>query len=835
MRQMIKYTARKCLILLLLLFPGRLAAQFEFYTVMDSVVSRSIFQYILRPRLVNSLASDPLELLKVDTPGAIVASAPSAPGLSPSIYIEGAAMNKWQQPVYIVDGVRMMDLSVVATDDIDNIRVLTGAEAIAAYGHDAISGAVVVTTKRAEAKGFHGSYTFRGGPQWPVGVPESHLDAEWPFRPYDPASQLSSAFQQQHQASLRFANRRIRARTSFSYYKGDGPFDGDADKYTRMNLNYSLTGWILPWLRAESTGAYVRMSGRTAPEGLFLPPTDLLEHHPDNPYSGTDRDVDWMQLQLVAKPIRGLEVRAFGSYRGEEWHQKTAIWRPIPLRGDSGRAQLSDEKRQRTVYGLSAHWETVLGSGHALSADGMIRQNRYHGAHDFVIGKWRAVGELPMEKFDNEALWDYYGRTDNPENLYGRGNNRYDEVWQEGRVSAGYHWVNRNESSYREVLVLAGTNLLWGSKGLMDIKPSWSPFFSAKGKWHPRKGPLFVDWSLDWAETGDAPLQNSVETAVRQGYYESYIATEPVSAITAIHSPFFNDQCVQTRGVRRSIGTDLRYLRWWWWPDFGVKYYRNRDVAEVYYPRDVHPYRTVTVRNEGLELSALQSGASRNWQWELSGHYTRLWNRAVSEIDPFWLFTNHTCLEKDKALGQDYMPILAGVNQETGEAVWKGESSTFYPKNYTLGGVMPRASYGIRASVQWRRLRLSVSGYGWGGNRISCLEEWFVDQYRDDIWTEENKDAPYPKELGIYHTDVTYPRARFFRLSQVCLDYEPLSLAFLLGLRGMRVWMSLEDIALWTNHKGLDPEAALLRDNLGDEVGRYPSMARAVFGVSIGF
>ena len=85
---------------------------------------------------VQTMAWDPVELLH-GQPGVIVASSAADPGSTPTIYIGGARLNQSMQPVYVVDGVRVRDLSMVPAGDCESIRVLEGPEAIAQWGPDA--------------------------------------------------------------------------------------------------------------------------------------------------------------------------------------------------------------------------------------------------------------------------------------------------------------------------------------------------------------------------------------------------------------------------------------------------------------------------------------------------------------------------------------------------------------------------------------------------------------------------------------------------------------------------------------------------------------------------
>ena len=60
---------------------------------------------------VQKMAWDPAELLH-GQPGMIVSSSATYPGSMPTVYIGGARLNQSQQPVYVVDGIRVQELSL---------------------------------------------------------------------------------------------------------------------------------------------------------------------------------------------------------------------------------------------------------------------------------------------------------------------------------------------------------------------------------------------------------------------------------------------------------------------------------------------------------------------------------------------------------------------------------------------------------------------------------------------------------------------------------------------------------------------------------------------------
>ena len=96
--------------------------------------------------------TDPASLLQGKVAGLVV-SQTGDPNGTPSITLRGASTLRTgaaMQPYYIVDGIPGVDLSLVATDDIESIDVLRDASATAIYGSKAANGVIIVTTKKGK-------------------------------------------------------------------------------------------------------------------------------------------------------------------------------------------------------------------------------------------------------------------------------------------------------------------------------------------------------------------------------------------------------------------------------------------------------------------------------------------------------------------------------------------------------------------------------------------------------------------------------------------------------------------------------------------------------------
>ena len=96
--------------------------------------------------------TDPASLLQGKVAGLVVTQT-GDPNGSPSITLRGASTLRSgaaMSPYYVVDGIPGVDLSLVATDDIESIDVLRDASATAIYGSKAANGVIIVTTKKGK-------------------------------------------------------------------------------------------------------------------------------------------------------------------------------------------------------------------------------------------------------------------------------------------------------------------------------------------------------------------------------------------------------------------------------------------------------------------------------------------------------------------------------------------------------------------------------------------------------------------------------------------------------------------------------------------------------------
>ena len=118
-----------------------------------------------------------------------------APGSPSNVYIRGLGNFGDTNPLFIVDGVQVGDMSLVNPNDIESISVLKDAGAASIYGVAGGNGVIVVTTKRGKAgkttisyDGFYGDQEPLSGNVWDIMTPaDQSIEA---FRANDVGTQV---------------------------------------------------------------------------------------------------------------------------------------------------------------------------------------------------------------------------------------------------------------------------------------------------------------------------------------------------------------------------------------------------------------------------------------------------------------------------------------------------------------------------------------------------------------------------------------------------------------------------------------------------------------------
>lgn len=103
--------------------------------------------------LVKVVASNPLQSLQGKIAGLQVINGSGAPGSAPIVRVRGVGSFGNSNPIYVVDGVILDDISFLNSSDIQSMELLKDASATAIYGNRGSNGVFIVTTKQGKTSG----------------------------------------------------------------------------------------------------------------------------------------------------------------------------------------------------------------------------------------------------------------------------------------------------------------------------------------------------------------------------------------------------------------------------------------------------------------------------------------------------------------------------------------------------------------------------------------------------------------------------------------------------------------------------------------------------------
>lgn len=176
---------------------------------------------------------------------------------------------------------------------------------------------------------------------------------------------------------------------------------------------------------------------------------------------------------------------------------------------------------------------------------------------------------------------------------------------------------------------------------------------------------------------------------------------------------------------------------------------------------------------------------------------------------------------------------------------------------YFAGSTLPIAHGGIAHEIKWKSFDLNLLfNYSLGRKMINIfrkgalnfrpnkLEAVFEDYQNVSFWEKPGDNADYPAMFSVYYVnygqydgliDSNIEKVNFLRLKQLTLGYNlPAALAKRIHLQGLRVFFTGENLFLWSNYSGLDPENVDVLDGL-DRMSNYPSARKVTLGLTLKF
>jgi TonB-linked SusC/RagA family outer membrane protein len=292
--------------------------------------------------LMNAPISNAASALQGKVSGVQVVNNSGAPGATPAIRVRGYSSNGLSDPLYIVDGLKVGDISYLEPSSIKSMEILKDAASAAIYGAEAGNGVILITTKTGD-KG-HNKVLFDA--QWIYSSRANKVDllnAEQFTQYYREAAgdaftslydqyniagantdwqdeMYGTGKMQKYNVGVQGGNDSGNFFLSLGYMDNDGMVTMDRDYYQRITGQINADYKIKPWLEVGTSNTITSVKNSILSEndiqhGLMK---DVLLADPLTPVF---YDSDKLPERLLTAIANGLSpVRNdIGSYYGYSW------------------------------------------------------------------------------------------------------------------------------------------------------------------------------------------------------------------------------------------------------------------------------------------------------------------------------------------------------------------------------------------------------------------------------------------------------------------------------------------------------------------------------------
>ncbi len=309
--------------------------------------------------------------LQGKTAGVQVIGNTSSPGSSPAIRIRGFSSNVSSSPLYVVDGVRLSDISGIDPNDIESMEILKDAASAAIYGAEAGNGVVFVSTKKGKAGQGKITYDFQYTTETLAHMPQL-LNAEqyinymteggiytkdYMLKNWDGQTStdwIDAVYGKGHMAKynvgLSGGNKDGNYYVSVTYLDNNGIVRGDNDLYRRLTGTINGEYNIKPWLKVGTTNQIEKYNTRSVSGGYEYGSmlTSVINMDPLTPVTYSPDNIPAHMASALAEG-KQLLTDANGNYYGISLFNNNENYNPFIMR-DNGISRSSGFNVNGSAY-----------------------------------------------------------------------------------------------------------------------------------------------------------------------------------------------------------------------------------------------------------------------------------------------------------------------------------------------------------------------------------------------------------------------------------------------------------------------------------------------------
>lgn len=337
------------------------------------------------------------------------------------------------------------------------------------------------------------------------------------------------------------------------------------------------------------------------------------------------------------------------------------------------------------------------------------------------------------------------------------------------------------------------------------------------------------------------------------------------------------------------IGLDMNFL------DYRLKFtfdyyyrYTKGQLQQIPLPGNIYYYNfqwqnALAVSNEGMEMEVTADIFRETAvKWRLKVNASRNWNRFEKSSDGFDLDNaiigkplNQIRVYKTDGFysSLDKVPVVFQANGLPYPLFASNRSGVFsrgmrkvvdidgdgyispYADTYYAASPLPQAYGGIISEISWKQFDLNiVFNYSIGRHILKVYDDLslnpsptgsriMIDLKDVHSYTGPGSYANYPEHQmyerngiqyeGKFDTDIE--NVHFLRLKQLTLGYNlHEQIAKKIGVEGIRVFLTGENLFMLTNYSGLDPEIVDITSGI-DRLSSYPLPRKFTIGLTLNF
>ncbi|MDO5443245.1 MAG: SusC/RagA family TonB-linked outer membrane protein, partial [Bacteroidia bacterium] len=269
-----------------------------------------------------------------------------------------------------------------------------------------------------------------------------------------------------------------------------------------------------------------------------------------------------------------------------------------------------------------------------------------------------------------------------------------------------------------------------------------------------------------------------------------------------------------------------------------------------------------SVNNRGLELELGWSDNIGDFSYSVNANVSKLHNE-VTYLDPSIYRLENSGMSYNNRMRTAFevgYPIwyMRGYKYEgvdaNGNAILadvNGDGQLGDADRTFIGKGIPDYTFGLTINMAYKGFDFVLYGAGTQGNEIMNLfyqadlnMRNSLRTFYDNAWTPQNTNAKYPSCLSVandwnyWSSSACIFDGSYFKIKQIQLGYTlPTNFLQKFKIKGMRVFVSADDMFCFNSYPGCDPESATTgnANAMGLDYGGYPVTSKLVTGVNIKF